>query len=130
MGTSEDGQSDAPPVNTEVKRSNVPQPVRERIWGGSAARCVLCAKWLIDEREFWHAIPTGQIAHNVAAENGAKAPRGDSPLDSTERAAEENRPAHGPEDADLVVDLHRASESEGDRQGGFEGHREARAHRM
>ncbi|CAI7643270.1 unnamed protein product, partial [Penicillium discolor] len=38
--------------------------------------------------------------------------------------------AHGSEDADLVVDFHRASEREGDRQGGFEGHREARAHRM
>ncbi|MGO4678750.1 SAVED domain-containing protein [Microbacterium sp. 2MCAF23] len=90
MGTRKNGRSYAQPLNTQVKRSKVPQPVRERIWGRAAARCVLCAKWLIDEREFWHAIPTGQIAHNVAAENGAKAPRGDSPLGSKERAAEEN----------------------------------------
>ena len=39
-------------------------------------------------------------------------------------------PAHGPEDADLVVDLHCTREREGDRQGRFEGHREARAHRV
>lgn len=90
MGMSEGNERASQPVSTEVKRSNVPQAVRERVWGRSAARCVLCAKWLIDEREHWHAIPTGQIAHNVAAENGAKAPRGDSPLDSKDRAAEEN----------------------------------------
>lgn len=76
--------------DTSVKRANVPAPVRERIWGRSAARCVLCAKWLVDESEYWHSIPTGQIAHNVAAENGPKAPRGESPLKSKERAAEEN----------------------------------------
>lgn len=90
MGTSEESENAEQPVSTVVKRSNVPQAVRERVWGRSAARCVLCAKWLIDEREHWHAIPTGQIAHNVAAENGVKAPRGDSPLDSKERATEEN----------------------------------------
>lgn len=90
MGKSEGSASAAQSVSTVVKRSKVPQAVRERVWGRSAARCVLCAKWLIDEREHWHAIPTGQIAHNVAAENGAKAPRGDSPLDAKERAAEEN----------------------------------------
>lgn len=78
MGTSEESENAEQPVSTGVKRANVPQAVRERVWGRSAARCVLCAKWLIDEREHWHAIPTGQIAHNVAAENGAKAPRGDS----------------------------------------------------
>ncbi|GAA1412656.1 hypothetical protein AUR04nite_09810 [Glutamicibacter uratoxydans] len=45
---------------------------------------------MIDEKEFWHAIPTGQIAHIVAAENGPKAPRGDSGLDASQRAKEEN----------------------------------------
>lgn len=90
MGKHGDSKSDAKSPDTRVKRKNVSQPVRERIWGRSAARCVLCAKWLIDEREYWHAIPTGQIAHNVAAEDGKKAPRGNSPLDSNERAAEEN----------------------------------------
>lgn len=90
MGKSKESENAAQSMSTVVKRSKVPQAVRERVWGRSAARCVLCAKWLIDEREHWHAIPTGQIAHNVAAENGAKAPRGDSPLDAKERAAEEN----------------------------------------
>lgn len=75
---------------TEIKRTNVPAPVRERVWGRSAARCVLCAKWLIDETPYWHSIPIAQIAHNVAAENGPKAPRGDSPLTAEERASEEN----------------------------------------
>jgi hypothetical protein len=77
-------------MDTEIKRTNVPGPVRERVWGRSAARCVLCAKWLIDETEYWHAISTGQIAHNVAAENGPKAPRGDSALDSKQRAEADN----------------------------------------
>jgi len=76
--------------STEIKRSNVPESVQRRIWGRSAARCVLCAKWLVDEREYWHAIPTGQVAHAVAAENGPKAPRGDSELDGKQRAEEQN----------------------------------------
>nr|WP_162241206.1 SAVED domain-containing protein [Leifsonia sp. Leaf325] len=76
--------------NTEVKRAKIPAPVRERIWGRAAARCVLCSKWLVDERGYWHSLPIGQIAHNVAAESGPKAPRGNSSLTAPERAAEEN----------------------------------------
>jgi len=76
--------------STEIKRVNVPESVQRRIWGRSAARCVLCAKWLVDEREHWHAIPTGQVAHSVAAENGPKAPRGSSNLDGKQRAEEQN----------------------------------------
>lgn len=90
MGNSGERESADNAIDTEIKRTKVPGPVRERIWGRSAARCVLCAKWLVDETEYWHAIPTGQIAHNVAAENGPKAPRGKSKLDSKQRAAEEN----------------------------------------
>lgn len=90
MGNSGERDSATKVVDTEIKRTNVPAAVRERIWGRSAARCVLCAKWLVDETEYWHAIPTGQIAHNVAAENGPKAPRGVSPLDAKQRAAESN----------------------------------------
>lgn len=77
-------------TSTEIKRTNVPEDVQRRIWGRSAARCVLCAKWLVDEREYWHAIPTGQVAHVVAAENGPKAPRGASDLDGKQRAEEGN----------------------------------------
>lgn len=76
--------------NTEVKRGKIDAPVRERVWGRAAARCVLCSKWVVDEREFWHAIPVGQIAHNVAASSGPKAPRGESSLTEKERAAETN----------------------------------------
>ncbi|UOQ60655.1 SAVED domain-containing protein [Leucobacter rhizosphaerae] len=90
MGNPAEHESAATTFDTEIKRTNVPAAVRERIWGRSAARCVLCSKWLVDETEFWHAIPTGQIAHNIAAENGPKAPRGDSKLSSKQRAEEAN----------------------------------------
>lgn len=53
--------------DTTIARSNIPDNVRERIWGRAAARCVLCSEWLIDSSEFWHSIPTGEIAHNVGA---------------------------------------------------------------
>lgn len=76
--------------DTEIKRTAIEAPTRERIWGRAAARCVLCSKWLVDEREFWHAIPVGQIAHNVAASAGPKAPRGELSLTAKERAAEAN----------------------------------------
>lgn len=76
--------------NTEVKRAAIDASVRERIWGRAAARCVMCSSWLVDEREYWHAIPVGQIAHIVAASSGVKAPRGESALDASARAAEEN----------------------------------------
>lgn len=77
-------------TTTEVARTTIDSPVRERVWGRAAARCVLCSKWLVDEREYWHSIPVGQVAHIVAASSGPKAPRGKSPLDAAERAAEEN----------------------------------------
>lgn len=89
MGTTGSQRGDGM-KNTEIKRTNVPEDVQRRIWGRSAARCVLCARWLVDQREYWHAIPAGQIAHVVAAENGSKAPRGQSTLDSKARSQEEN----------------------------------------
>src|SRR4051812_23717968 len=76
--------------DTEVTRSSIKASVRERVWGRAAARCVLCSKWLIDERQFWHAIPVGQLAHNVAATDGKYSPRGESPMIEVERNAESN----------------------------------------
>lgn len=76
--------------DTTIKRSAIDASVRERVWGRSAARCVLCSTWLINEESFWHAIPVGQIAHNVGATSGANSPRGDSALTSIERAEESN----------------------------------------
>jgi len=76
--------------NTRISRDSIKPSVRERVWGRAAARCVLCSKWLIDERQFWHAIPVGQLAHNVAATNGENSPRGDSAKPRVERNAESN----------------------------------------
>lgn len=76
--------------DTTIVRSSIPEAVRERIWGRAAARCVLCSGWLINSKEFWHSIPTGEIAHNVGATSGAKSPRNDSPLSAEARAHESN----------------------------------------
>lgn len=76
--------------DTRVTRDSIRASVRERVWGRAAARCVLCSRWLIDERQFWHAIPVGQLGHNVAATGGTNAPRGDSPLTAAERNEESN----------------------------------------
>lgn len=76
--------------DTEIARSNIPDNVRERIWGRAAARCVLCSEWLIDSTEFWHSVPTGEIAHNVGATSGPNSPRGKSTLTAEERAHESN----------------------------------------
>ncbi|WP_171059364.1 SAVED domain-containing protein [Arthrobacter crystallopoietes] len=77
-------------LNTAIARSSIPDSVRERIWGRAAARCVLCSDWLIDSTEFWHSIPTGEIAHNVGATSGPNSPRGKSTLTAEERAQEAN----------------------------------------
>jgi hypothetical protein len=76
--------------NTTIARSNITDAVRERVWGRAAARCVLCSEWLIDSSNFWHSVPTGEIAHNVGATSGSKSPRGDSKLTDEERAEETN----------------------------------------
>lgn len=76
--------------NTRVRRESIKASVRERVWGRSAARCVLCSKWLIDERQFWHSISVGQLAHDVAASDGANAPRGASEMTAAERNSEAN----------------------------------------
>lgn len=77
--------------DTEVKRKDVAEGTRIRIWAKAAGRCVLCAHYLLDGSDwFCHAIPVGQIAHIVAASSGDNAPRGESSLDTDERALEKN----------------------------------------
>ncbi|MEJ1193155.1 SAVED domain-containing protein [Pseudarthrobacter sp. CCNWLW207] len=76
--------------DTKIARSNIPDNVRERIWGRAAARCVLCSEWLIDSTEFWHSVPTGEIAHNVGATSGPNSSRSKSTLTAEERAYESN----------------------------------------
>jgi hypothetical protein len=76
--------------NTEIGRSNIAVPVRERIGGRAAARYVLCANWLINATEFWHTIPTGEIAHNIGATSGPNSPRSESDLSADARAHEDN----------------------------------------
>lgn len=76
--------------NTEIKRAEIQASTRERVWGRSAARCVLCADPLLNQDHFWHEVPTGEIAHAVGATSGRNSPRGDSALSSKERAQENN----------------------------------------
>jgi len=76
--------------DTRVTRNSIKASVRERVWGRAAARCVLCSQWLIDERQFWHAIPVGQLAHNVGATDGKNSPRGESTVTETKRNGESN----------------------------------------
>lgn len=76
--------------DTTIARSNIPEAVRERIWGRAAARCVLCSDWLIDSTNFWHSVPTGEIAHNVGATSGPNSPRSQSKLSAEDRALESN----------------------------------------
>ena len=77
--------------DTEVRRKYVSESTRIRIWAKAAGRCVLCATYLLDGADsFWHAIPVGQIAHIIGAGSGMNAPRGESDLDASARAFEEN----------------------------------------
>jgi len=76
---------------SSVARKGLSERTKIRIWARAAGRCVLCAKYLIDQRVHIHdAELVGQIAHNVGAEDGPKAPRGASSLSASERAQEEN----------------------------------------
>ena len=77
--------------DTEVRRKHVSESTRIRIWAKAAGRCVLCATYLLDGADFfWHAIPVGQTAHIIGAGSGMNAPRGESDLDASARAFEEN----------------------------------------
>lgn len=77
--------------DSEVKRKDVPETTRIRVWAKAAGRCVLCATYLLDGDDWsWHAIAVGQVAHIVGAGSGENAPRGESDLDANERAFEEN----------------------------------------
>ncbi|BAQ21165.1 SAVED domain-containing protein [Corynebacterium glutamicum] len=76
--------------DTKIQRKQLTAQVKMTIWGRSAARCVLCAEWLIGANYFWHGIPVGELAHIVGASSGDEAPRGASDLDADERALEEN----------------------------------------
>lgn len=72
-------------------RSPVTEAVRLRVWTKAAGRCVLCAVYLLDGRTWrFHTTKVGEIAHNVGATSGSGSPRGDSILDSAERAVEQN----------------------------------------
>jgi len=76
--------------DSTVARTAIAPSVRERLWGKSAGRCVLCARSVIDDTTFWHDINVGEVAHNVGASEGANSPRGDSELTAKERSDEEN----------------------------------------
>lgn len=76
--------------DTSITRSALSESVKQRVWGRSAARCVLCSQWLINSEHFLHSTSVGELAHGVAAVAGKKAPRGAAPLDAEERAQEEN----------------------------------------
>jgi 5-methylcytosine-specific restriction endonuclease McrA len=87
----ESERAEVPNRHTEVKRRDVPDGTRLRVWAKAAGRCVLCSSYLLNTKDwFWHAIAIGQIAHIVAAESGENAPRGASELNANERALEEN----------------------------------------
>ena len=94
--------------DTEIRRSGLSEPVKYRAWGRAAARCVLCSQWLINDQHFWHEIPVGELAHIVAASSGKNAPRGDSALDTNDRALEANILL-------LCHSCHRAIDSKGHR---------------
>lgn len=78
-------------MTSEVARTGLSERTKIRVWARAAGRCVLCAKYLIDKRVHIHdAQLVGQIAHNVGAQDGPKAPRGSSTLSASERAQEQN----------------------------------------
>lgn len=76
---------------TEIRRKDLSDSTRIRIWAKAAGRCELCAAYLLDGADsFWHAVPVGQIAHIVGASSGKNAPRGESDLTANDRAFEDN----------------------------------------
>ncbi|GAC58503.1 hypothetical protein GOHSU_41_00420 [Gordonia hirsuta DSM 44140 = NBRC 16056] len=83
--------SEATARDTQIRRKEIGETTRIRIWAKAAGRCVLCATYLLDAADhFWHAIPVGQIAHIVGAGSGENAPRGESDLSAAERSFEGN----------------------------------------
>lgn len=94
--------------DSTIARSRIAEPVRERLWGKSAGRCVLCARSVIDDKTFWHDINVGELAHNVGASDGANSPRGNSALTAQQRSDEENLLL-------LCHDCHRRIDSEAHR---------------
>lgn len=75
--------------NSVVRREEISDTVRRRIWARAAGRCVLCSQWLLDSRSSpMHTVLVGEIAHNVGATAGENSPRGDA--DVADRNAESN----------------------------------------
>lgn len=76
--------------DTQV-RTRPAAAVEVRVWAKAAGRCVLCSAYLLDDRTtYFHTTKVGEVAHIVGATPGLKSPRGRSPLDLDERAAETN----------------------------------------
>lgn len=77
---------------SEVLRKEVPGAAKIAVWARAAGRCVMCATSLLDPRfvdyHYHSAVLVGQVAHNVAANDGGE--RSQSDLSRDERAQEDN----------------------------------------
>ena len=80
-------------ASSRLKRS-ISERVKVQVWSRASGRCVLCAKYLIDERwkQIHHHSATlvGELAHNVGATTGKGSPRGGSKLSKMARHNEGN----------------------------------------
>lgn len=78
--------------SSELARKEVAETTKIAVWARAAGRCVMCAASLLDSRfaafHYHSALLVGQIAHNVAANDGGE--RSQSGLNRDGRAQEEN----------------------------------------
>src|SRR3954447_6219392 len=63
---------------------------RLKLWVRAGGRCQLCNRYLLENEYTGHALPLGELAHNVGWKPDAASPRGDYPLSVERRNRAEN----------------------------------------
>ena len=69
---------------------HIPVDERVKLWVRAGGRCQLCNRYLLENEYTGHALPLGELAHNVGWKPDAASPRGDDPLPVDERNKAEN----------------------------------------
>lgn len=82
------GQRKAQSSESAPKRPEIPDRVKQMVWGAAAGHCVLCGRTVMVNEDLGTVAPIGELAHIVGGGEGS--PRGEDPLPYADRQEPEN----------------------------------------
>ena len=73
-----------------VRRADLPEAERRKVWVRAGGRCTLCKRYLLEGSLTWQEVSLGEGAHIVGQKKSADSPRGLHPLPEDARNTADN----------------------------------------